>query len=163
MLVRSEAGVTFTLQQGSGIPANAPVTIWMVVWNNPENCDREGGTTPFCSNTDLVKEFDGDPATNVNMVLLGPVAGHVMGSNGKGNFAGHLDIDDASGSVNGRFGLPFEGGLVDPFSAEIHLIVHVHPNDLGDDTVAYAIHSLDGGCRDLSACEDIAFAFFIKP
>lgn len=163
LLVRSNAGVTFTLQQGAGIAANAPVTIWMVIWNNPENCAREGGTTPFCSDTDFVQDFDGDPATNVNVAIIGPVAGHVVGPNGNGNFAGHLNIGDASGSINGLFGLPFTGGLIDPFSAEIHLIVHVHPNDLGDGTVANAIHSFDGGCPDGVGCDDVAFSFFPKP
>ncbi|MFQ5720613.1 MAG: hypothetical protein ACE5IK_13825 [Acidobacteriota bacterium] len=163
MLVRSEAGVTFTLHVGEGIAAHAPVTVWMVVWNNPENCDRLGGALPFCNDTDFNQEFDGNPATNVNVAVLGPIAGHVVGPNGKANFAGHLNVGDASGSINGLFGLPFTGGLIDPFGAEVHLIVHVHPTDLGDGTVANAIHSFDGGCPGGVGCEDVSFAFFPKP
>jgi hypothetical protein len=104
-LVRATNGINASLQT-SGLPAGHAVTMWALIFNNPSACSPGG-----CN------EIAGDlraPGVNGSVQR---VTGHIVGS--VGTFAGHLGIGEASQTA-------FGPGLLDPFGAQIHLIVRDH-------------------------------------
>ena len=118
LLVRTDSGVTMNLKT-SGLPANNAVTIWWVIFNHPEFCSH-GVLGLRCGEGDL-----SSPDVQASVLYA---AGHVIGSKGVGNFAGHLNIGDISeqGCPSGAACYLFGPGLVNPMGADIHLIVHIH-------------------------------------
>jgi hypothetical protein len=66
MLVRTEAGLSFTYS-ASSLPAGQVVTVWIVVFNNPENCS----TSPCSMPADVF-----NPDTHADFLYGG---GHVPG------------------------------------------------------------------------------------
>jgi hypothetical protein len=138
-IVRNNNGVTVTVNTSGLVPGSA-VTIWLVIFNNPEEC-FEG-----CNIDDL-----GNPDVEAD-VIYG--AGHVVGPNGTANFAAHLNEGDTGGSL---FPQP-SPGLIDAETAEIHIIVRSHgPFDPG--RIPEQIHTVEGDC-DETVCVDLQFAIF---
>ena len=152
-LGRTEEGVGLSLKT-SQIPAGQAITIWFVVFNNPEAC----GTSP-CGEADLfVPEVEAD-------ILYG--AGNVMRPTGATSFTGNLRVGDTTGSIADVFALPAASGLQDAMNAEIHYVVRSHgpavPGLVKEQTTTF-----DGGCEvDLPAgempdaigeCADVQFA-----
>jgi len=134
-LHRNKNNITVNFKTDGLIPGHA-VTLWWVIWNNPENC-----TTPYqCTDVDFAI------ADQVNVEIL-YAAGHVVGFNGQGNFSASLKENDNSGSVNELMGLPIAGGLLDAQKAEVHLVIRTHgPKIPGE--VNEQISSYVGGCDD---------------
>ena len=66
-------------------------------------------------------------------------AGTIVGGDGGGNFAGHVEVGNPPGMVS------FGPGLMDPMSAEIHLIVRSHGRALLGN-VAEQISTSQGMC-----------------
>ncbi len=102
--VRTSKGISVSLQTSS-LPAGHAVTMWALIFNNPSAC------------AGACDESSGDlniPGVNGSVQHL---AGHVVGTHG--SFAGHLTLGDAAHTARGP-------GLLDPFGAEIHLIVRDH-------------------------------------
>jgi hypothetical protein len=147
-------GTAYLNRNGNGFTVNVMTTdltpgytytLWAVVFNIPGEC------TDGCDEPDI---FDPDVMADVLYI-----AGHVAGSNGKGNFSGHLMEGDDSGSI---FPLPGVSntpiGLIDKDAAEIHFVVRCHgpkiPGEVDDQ-----INTFMGGC-DTYTCEDIQFAVF---
>ena len=134
-LHRNKKGITVNFNTDGLIPGHA-VTLWWVIWNNPENC-----TTPYACG-----EVDFGIADQVGVEVL-YAAGHVIGGNGMGNFSARLNLNDDSESINDLFGLPAAGGLVDAQKAEVHLVIRSHgpmvPGLVKDQIGAYV-----GGCDD---------------
>lgn len=159
-LHRTKKGITATYKT-TGLTPGYTYTLWWVVWNNPQDCG-----IPFeCNDADFSN------AANVQVEVM-YAAGHVVGSNGKGNFGGHLNVKDYSTSINELFGLPSAGGLQKgkTFSSEIHLVLRSHgpavPGNINEQ-----INSYVGGCDDplaippfteipdeVGECGDIEFA-----
>ncbi|MDR8392937.1 hypothetical protein NC796_17405 [Aliifodinibius sp. S!AR15-10] len=158
-LVRTSNGVSFTLETTELEPGTV-VTLWMVIFNNPENC------TDDCGNDDLAN-LD----ANVDVVYS---AGRVIGGSGKATFAGHRNKGDNSGSIFPAWlGLP-SPGLRDAKKAEIHFIVHSHGLQIPE-LVSEMLHSFNAGCGPIfdpglppvpeelgthgpNTCRDIQFA-----
>ena len=162
-LHRNKNGITVNFKAEGLYPG--AYTIWWVIWNNPQKC-----LTPGACN-------DGDFATSEEVgVEVMYAAGHIVGNNGKGNFSAHLNVNDASGSINDEFfRLPYFGkGLQagKTFSSEVHIVLRTHgpkvPGSVNDQ-----INSYDGGCDDpllhnpftvypniIGECADIAAAIF---
>jgi hypothetical protein len=140
-LVRTKAGVSFTYSTPS-LPAGQVVTVWIVVFNNPENC----ATNP-CSPADV-----NTAAVNADFLYGG---GHVIGGSGRGNFGGHLRVDDPSGSGLAELGFPAVG-LLDPFTAEIHLALHSHGPAASGQVLKAQLSSFLGGCVTLLGPDGIA-------
>lgn len=142
-----------------GLAQNHAYTLWVVVWNKPENC-----TTPnACMDVDFA-------IADLVEVEVMYVAGHVVGNSGKGNFSGHVNEGDDSGSTNAFFGLPGFGGLQDVDAAELHFVLRSHgpaiPGEVNDQ-----ISSYEGGCSTFfppftavpenpGECGDFQFAIF---
>jgi len=128
-LLRRPDGVSFAIRTEQLRPHHA-YTVWFVVINNPSAC----AATP-CSGPDIVL----NPNTD-SQVTYG--AGHVSGGRGMAGFAGAFQ----AGSIVGW--LP-NGGLWDPLTAEIQLVL----NDHGPMLPAYMpemTHTYRAGCTDAS-------------
>ena len=128
-LVRRPDGVSFGIRTEQLRPHHA-YTVWFVVINNPSAC----AATP-CSGPDILL----NPATD-SQVTYG--AGHISGGSGRAGFAGSFQ----AGAIDGW--LP-DGGLWDPMTAEIQLVL----NDHGAKLPAYMpemTHTYRAGCTDAS-------------
>ena len=143
-LVRNNSGVSFKLSTSELEPGHA-YTLWMVIFNNPEDC-RNG-----CDGEDFAP-FNTDAGIDVLYS-----AGTLAGGTGKATFAGHRMEGDNSGSNFGEGSL----GLVDSRKAEIHFVVRTHgpkiPGLIGEQ-----IGTFNGGCDpgqpNEGLCQDIQFA-----
>ena len=132
-LHRNSSGITVNFKTTALVPGHT-YTLWWVIWNNPENCTVPGA----CTDADFALA----DAVEVEVMYA---AGHVAGNNGSGNFSGHLNENDASGTINPLFGLASYGGLLDAGKAEVHAVLRSHgPRIPG--LVAEQIGSYVGGC-----------------
>ena len=128
-LVRRTDGVAFSVHADQLRPGHA-YTVWFVAINNPSAC----AATP-CSGPDIVLNLETD-----SQVTYG--AGHISGASGRAGFAGAIQ----AGPIQGW--LP-NGGLWDPMTAQIQLVL----NDHGPMLRAYMpemIHTYRAGCTDAS-------------
>lgn len=128
-LVRRSGGVSFTFRTAE-LRAGHAYTVWFVVINNPAAC----AASP-CSGPDVILN-----AATDSQVTYG--AGHVSGGAGRGGFAGSFH----AGAIDGW--LP-NGGMWDPMTAEIQLVL----NDHGPILKGYLpemTHSYRAGCTDAS-------------
>jgi hypothetical protein len=141
-LVRTETGVSFTYQTSS-LPAGQVVTVWIVVFNNPENC----ATRPCQAPADV-----DNPAVQADFLYGG---GHVIGGSGRGNFGGHLQAGDASGSGLAELGGPAVG-LLNPFTAEVILALHSHGPAASGQILKAQLSSFLGGCQTFLGPNGIA-------
>jgi hypothetical protein len=141
MLVRSESGVSFTYHTSGLVPGQA-VTLWVVVFNNPAACATHPCTFNDMPNPDAEGDF-----------LFG--GGHVIGGTGTGNYGGHLAVGDVSGSGLAEIGGPALG-LLDPFTAEIHLALHSHGPAVPGRTLKAQLSSFLGGCEIFLGNDGIA-------
>ena len=133
-LVRNNNGISATVET-SNLPPGQPVTLWFGVFNNPAAC-----ATHPCGPSDVA-----NPAVQVDFLWGG---GNIGGESGNGAFAGHLRVGDVSGSVFIEFGTPQAAiGLLDPWSAEIHLLLHAHGPALTGQTLKAQLTSFLGGCE----------------
>lgn len=137
-LIRSSSGITAVYKTSAGIPgipAGHAVTLWAIVFNNPENCG-----VPFScvGPADVFKTgVDGD------FHFLG---GHVVGGSGNINLAGHLKVGDTSGS--GKAELGFDAfPLLDSYKADVVLAIHSHGPKLTGQGLKSQISSFLGGCE----------------
>ena len=137
-LLRTGKGVSMTLHT-SELEPGAAYTVWWVVFNRPSQC----ATSP-CGEPDL---FDPDVHAFVTHA-----AGHVIGPNGTGHFAGSLREGAVSDNLLGGV-----GSLENALAAEIHFVVRTHgaPNTPGG--VPDQIHTFEPSCNP-SVCQDVQFA-----
>lgn len=133
-LVRTDKGLSAELRT-SDLPAGSAMTLWIIVFNNPEEC----ATSP-CMAPDLF-----NPAVQGDFLFAG---GNVVGGSGRAGFAGQVAVGDNSGSGHleiGTGGLAV--GLLDPHGAEVHLAVHSHGPASTGQTLKQQISSFLGGCQ----------------
>jgi len=134
-LLRTHNNVRMTIKTLDLDPHDT-YTVWWVIFNKPENCTDDTDISE-CGLGDL------NPLTNPSILYA---AGHVVGGNGKGNFAGSLREGDLSGCQPpwDDFGLCGDG-LEDAQNAAIHLLVRTHgpkiPGMVNDQ-----INTFAGGC-----------------
>jgi hypothetical protein len=152
-LVRTRSGVSIRLHTQA--PAGDAVTVWWVVFNNPDECDGAEGSPFRCAESDL---FNPEVEGSVQYA-----AGHIVGASGTYNVASHLSEGDTSGCA---FGSDVCAGLIDASQADVHLVVRTH----GPALTAYLpnqFQSFDGACTPESSfglgdgpntCIDMQFA-----
>lgn len=137
-LVRGSDSVSMTLLT-SGLTAGDAVTIWWVIFNNPAACSH-GMFGLRCGHGDF-----SNPAVKASVMYA---AGHVIGSDGSGDYGAHLSVGEMTIVVL------FGTGLTNPMGADIHLVVHSHgPAD--PSLMPEEIHSF-GVCNP--TCVDLQFA-----
>lgn len=157
VLLRSTKGVSFRVETygpGDGRVLDGHMaTVWLVVFNAPENCTIEGGSNghPICSLDDVMNAMSGGPNAPQIDILYG--AGNIIGNGAESHFAGYKKVADLSKST---FGI----GLLDATRAEIHLVVRSHgpiAAGLGEysGNVAESIGSFIGGCQGIPWYADL--------
>lgn len=140
-LVRTENGVSFTYKT-EGLHPRHVVTVWVVVFNNPEHCATDPCTPADMANPDVNGDF-----------LYG--GGHVIGGSGRGNFGGHLRVGDTSGSGLAEIG-GTATGLLYPATAEIHLALHSHGPAVPGQVLKAQLSTFLGGCVTLLGPDGLA-------
>ncbi len=141
-LVRDAEGITATIIT-SGLEPGAAYTVWLVIFNNPENCVN-ATAPPRCGSADTTPAGRGATGSSV---VYG--TGQVIRANGIGRFAAHLATGDKSGAL-------FGPGLLNPAGAEVHLIVRSHGQPI-EGKVDAQITTDNGGC-DANKCVNEQFA-----
>ena len=165
VLTRLKNGVAMRLSTVNLEPKDA-VTIWWVVFDEPTKCSDECNENDIF-NLDADGEFilndDGSPPINGAGVEAAQITviradGHVVDESGAAQFSSRLPIGDVSEAL-------FGGGLQNPMTATIHLIVRTHgpaiPGKL--DSMLYTVN---GGCEGAfpnPPCADVQFAIFEPP
>jgi hypothetical protein len=153
-LVRTNKGISMSLRT-NGLPAGDAVTVWWVIFNNPDACTTgEGGFR--CGEGDLF-----NPAVEASVQNAG---GHVVG-NGRYAVGSYLSEGDTSGCALAAFDLLCTG-LIDASVADVHLVVRSHgpalPAFLPDQFKSFGgacgnePEELGGGGPN--TCEDLQFA-----
>jgi hypothetical protein len=104
-LVRTSHGISVSVKT-SGLPAGHAVTVWALIFNDPNACPAGG-----------CQEMNGDLNIAAVQGSVYHVTGHVVGETS--SFAGFVRDGDAANAARGP-------GLLDPYGAEIHLIVREH-------------------------------------
>lgn len=126
-LVATDSGVTLKVQTRDLVPGNA-YTLWLVLVNNPDDCDPKP-----CTGPDILT----NPAID-SQVTYG--AGNIAGDGGQSTFSAHLRAGPVEGWFEGR-------SLTDPRTAEFHVVV----NDHGPQIPAHMpdmIRTYRGGCSN---------------
>ncbi len=165
-IMRSNSGVRMNLTTSELPPAEA-VTVWWVVFNQPENCSdgKCGEDDVFNLGADEkpILNSDGSPPMNLAAIDAAKVSilradGHVIDQSGDARYSAGLVKGDISEAVIGP-------GLTDPIFAEIHLVVRSHgpaqPGKLDD-----MLYTINGGCADKfpnPPCTDLQFVIFMPP
>jgi hypothetical protein len=130
-LIRTPNGLSAELST-TGLPEGQAVTLWFMVFNNPDACGSETCVAPY----------DVGPHTEADFLHGG---GHVVGG---GTFSGHLQVGDTSGSGWTEIGLPeFVVGLKDPYEAQVVLALHSHGPKLEGTALKEQIGTYTGGCE----------------
>jgi hypothetical protein len=141
-LVRTPAGLSFTYHT-SPLPAGHVVTVWVVVFNNPEHC----ASRPCAMPADVM-----NPDVQADFHYGG---GHVIGGSGRGNFGGHLAVGDASGSGLAELGAP-PVALLDPYKAEVMIALHSHGPAVPGQVLKAQLTSFLGGCETFLGPDGLA-------
>ena len=151
-LVATEDGLT-TIVTTSELPPGDAVTVWWVVFNNPEAC--EAHPEP-CGMDDMGVE---EVAAEVTYA-----AGTVIDDAGNGTFVGYHPLGNSEQEW-------FGNGLTNPLGAEVHLVIRTH-GPVIEDRVAEMIGTFRGGCHNVeedhpaygdgetgpNECHDLQFA-----
>lgn len=133
-IVRNDGGIAVRIVT-SGLDPESAYTVWAVLFNYPEFCQ----TTP-CTSADQPQN-GGDPKVESATVFAD----------------GFLVSDDGVGVIDS--GLAVGEALLEPFGAEVHLIVKSHgPADL--ETVHEQLTTSSGGCP-ADGCTDQQFAIHL--
>ncbi len=150
VIVRSPRGVSTHISTSGLVPDHA-VTIWLVIFNRPENC------TGPCDVEDLA-----DVRTEPDAMWAG---GAIVPSTERVTVPGFVRTGDTEGSTNPPFGLP-PIGLTNPFGAELHLVIKTHGPVIR--SLEWEMtHTLAAGCNDAppgfgtpgpNACAEIQFS-----
>jgi hypothetical protein len=165
-LMRSNSGVRMNLST-SELPPTEAVTVWWVVFNQPQNCSDQkcGENDVFNLGADEKPILKSDGSAPLNMAAIDAAKisilradGHVIDRSGDARYSAGLVKGDISEAVVGP-------GLLDPIFAEIHLVVRSHgPSQAGklDDM----LYSINGGCADKfpnPPCTDLQYVVFMPP
>ena len=133
-LTRTPNGISANYRT-SGLPAGQAMTLWFIVFNNPDGCNND----PCAAPEDVF-----NPDADADFLLA---AGHVTGNGPTATFSGYLPVGDASGSGMPEVGYPeLALGLLDPMNAEVMLALHSHGLAMTGQTLAEQISSFTGGC-----------------
>ena len=125
--------------QGITVSVNTTVdpgayTMWLIIWNNPENCHGNAVAPDLRCVPGPPPEFDPP-----SCVLYG--AGHVVGNNGKLNYTAHRKTWDATSNIGGAC----PNGLTNPRGADVHAAVRTHGAAIPG-MIPEQIHTVGGAC-----------------
>ncbi|MDX1665078.1 MAG: hypothetical protein R3272_14900 [Candidatus Promineifilaceae bacterium] len=128
LLLTDDEGAAVSMRTALLNPGHV-YTLWLVVINDPENCEARP-----CTPADILNNADAVRAD------VGYADGLVAGEDGRGNFAAYQPVGDLPDNWFGH-------GLADPREAEMHLIVHDH-GPLRAEMAEDMLTTYRGGCTD---------------
>lgn len=162
-LTRMDHGIYMNVQTNDLAPGHV-VTMWYVVFNNPEMCSGGecGEDDVFNLNADgsFILNDDGSPPMNkdaweaIKLSLL-RADGLIVGSDGTAEFRGHLPVGDTTEAIAGP-------GLLDAMKAEVHAVLRDHMKPTPELQNAM-LNSMNAGCGEVfpnEPCVDPQFAVF---
>jgi hypothetical protein len=176
-IVRTDNGISGSISvhlgNESGSVKGLAVTLWIVIFNYPEEC----GTPNMCLDPDFA-----NPDVMVDVVYGG---GNIVGDSERANIGFRYKAGENTGSIADLFGLHLndedEGfGLLNPRGAEVHYVIRFH-GPVNPAAMSEQIHSYGGGCVDfapygypfptasddlylgLGQCQDVIFAINSPP
>ena len=173
-IVRTEQGLGTKTRISGLTPGNA-ITLWWVIFNEPENCV----TAYECNVIDVIGPAFGGNADG-SKVSVPYATGGVVADDGTLKLRARQPLGPADGSANTYFGDP-DYGLLDPLHAEVHLVVRDHgpliPGLEHEQLTTFAggcdpaVNPLDGLWLDEigtfpdapGECNDIAFTVSASP
>ena len=132
-LVRTDRGMSVTLES-TALTTGHVVTLWWVVFNDPEGCEAGIPAVSRCGPDDAHAGRGG--------VSPNHAAGRIVDEDGTARFGAHLRVGDTSHALAGP-------GLVAPRGAEVILIVKSHGPKIPH-LVSDQLHTFAGGCADQS-------------
>ncbi len=139
-LVRSPQGLTAQFKT-TGLTAGHAVTLWIMFFNNPDQCAIRNN----CNPGDI-----GNPAVGFDFHYVG---GHIVNGR-KTTISGHLRVGETSTSGWAElieFGVPlpeiFITPLTNPMGAQVVLALHSHGPAQTGQTLAAQMSSYLGGCN----------------
>ncbi len=112
-LTRTTKGISFKVYTSGLEPGSN--TIWIVIFNRPENCAAGPGG---CMAPDL-----SNPSVEGSVVAG---AGYLVGADGIANFAGTLDTGSPPDGIQVNIPAGTANGLKNAMKAEVHLVVRKH-------------------------------------
>jgi hypothetical protein len=153
------------------LPHGHVMTLWWVIFNNPESCAYGAGGMA-CGELDLFDGPDGPTGVEPGCVYAD---GSIVGGNGSARFHDRLTVGESRDSCIDFFVEAVDGlegedhGLTNPAGAEVHLVVRSHgPRIPG--MVAEQRSTFAGGCTNFLGagevadepgdCSDLQFAVF---
>ena len=148
----------------NGLSPNHAFTLWWTIYNSPGNCtDSACGTDDvLLTNADgsVIESPDGLPPVNFSQweavgISVLRADGLISDMNGNAQFIAHLPIGDLSEAMGGP-------GIVDPYKAEIHLVVRDHGPADGA-IINEMVNTMNGGCAadfPNPPCTDVQVAVF---
>lgn len=129
----TENGISVTFDSAGLTPGHA-VTLWIVIFNHPENCSNPMGDF-MCGSADLI-HAGGDPSVEGGLVGGG---GHVIGPDGEFHAGTYLAVGDMSNISQGA------PGLTNPLGAEVHLVIRDH-GPVNPETLEDQLTTFGGEC-----------------
>lgn len=147
-ITRTDQGITVSVK--TTVDPGA-YTMWLLIWNNPENC----GGNPVAPGLRCVP----GPPPNFDppsCVLYG--AGHIVGKNGKLNYTAHRQAWDPTGDITEGGCL---NGLTNPRGADVHAAVRTHGEAIPG-MIPEQIHTVGGACG-VNACDEVQAAAHEEP
>lgn len=132
-LVRNDNGIAAHLDT-TALESGDVVTMWWVVFNNPDGCAAGIPNVSSCGHVDAVLGRGG--------VSVQRAAGRIVDENGSASYGAHLRIGDTAGALAGP-------GLLDARGAEVIVVLKTHGPKLPG-LVSEQLHTFGGGCADQS-------------
>ena len=110
-LTRTKRDISYRIYT-NGLNAGHAYTVWIVIFNKPENCDG------MCGGPDL-----SNPEVQGSIVYGG---GYIAGANGNGNFHGSLKEGNPPAGMEVNVPAGTVNGLKNSMKADIHFVVRTH-------------------------------------
>jgi hypothetical protein len=132
-LVRTDNGMSADLET-TGLTPGHVVTLWWVVFNDPDGCQAGIPGFSSCGRDDALAGRGG--------VSPNHAAGAIVDEDGTVGFGAHLRVGDDSRALAGP-------GLVAPRGAEVILVLKTHGPKIPG-LVSDQLHTFAGGCADQS-------------
>lgn len=128
-VVRTDSGASATVETSGLVPGHV-VTLWWVVFNNPEACVAGIPPVSHCGPPD-------ESTTEAQPSIL-PATGRIVAADGTARYGAYLRMGDASRAL-------FGPGLLDPRGAEIILVLRTHGPKIPQ-LLSEMLHTFGAGC-----------------
>ena len=149
-LTRTNTGISYAVYT-SGLTPGAN-TIWIVIFNKPENC--MAGGPGVCMGPDL-----DNPAVQGSVVAG---SGYIVGADGIANFVGSLEKGSPPTGIQVNVPAGTANGLKHPKKAEIHLVVRQHGpvDDMGGAVTQLTTFESPATCINPEVCINVQAVIF---